>query len=125
MQTQANKPLYDYTAAFFGEGLLSVEKGGKWGYINPKGEVAIPLIYDHADTFSGGVVSVKKNGKWGYIDQTGKVVVPLVYEDMAIHSEIIVATIGRTKDIFGMTGEKLGSIEIIENNVRQRMTRWL
>ncbi|WP_294632027.1 WG repeat-containing protein [uncultured Bacteroides sp.] len=49
-----------YKAAHaFSEGLASVsEDGKKFGYINPKGEVVIPFIYDHITPFINGTASV-------------------------------------------------------------------
>ena len=36
----------------FSQGLLAVEKDGKWGYINEKGEMVIQPIYDRAVVFA-------------------------------------------------------------------------
>lgn len=76
---------FDYTLGFQ-NGLCSVNKGGqlnygqiiggKWGYINEKGNVSIDLQYDKAFNFaSNGFALVSKNGKCGFIDKTGKIVI--------------------------------------------------
>ena len=64
--------IYDY-AGSFSEGLASVNKDGKWGYIDKSGKAVIPIIYDNTCSFSfgEGLVSVNKDGKWGYIRQVG------------------------------------------------------
>jgi hypothetical protein len=64
------QPIYDF-ADDFTDGLARVQRNGKYGYINPKGEAAIPLVYDDARNFSEGLASVKQNGKWGFIDPKG------------------------------------------------------
>lgn len=46
-------------ARAFSEGLAPVSKDGKkYGYINPKGEVVIPFIYEHISPFINGTASV-------------------------------------------------------------------
>lgn len=46
------------------EGLCSVEKNGKWGFISIKdGSVVVPIEYDRASKFQDGVARVSKNDK--------------------------------------------------------------
>ena len=59
----------------FSEGLAAVEQNDKWGYINTKGEVVIPCIYDSFGNFSEGLADVYQIGKGGAIINTqGKVI---------------------------------------------------
>lgn len=71
---------YDYAYAF-SEGLASVRKDGKYGYIDKSGKEIIPFIYDNAYAFSEGLACVRKQEKWGYIDKSGKTVIPIIYDD--------------------------------------------
>ena len=70
--------------SMFSEGLLCVSDDyyfpEKYGYINEKGEVAVDLIYEFAESFSYGLGVVKKNGKYGCIDKNGSVVVDFIYD---------------------------------------------
>ena len=75
------------------EGLLPIQQGGKWGYINHSGEVVIKPQFDSATEFSEGLALVRrppykkplKPGEktpeliegLGFIDPTGKVVIEL------------------------------------------------
>ena len=43
----------------------------KWGYIDTKNNVVIPLQYDYASDFLNGEAAVKKDGKWMFIDKRG------------------------------------------------------
>ena len=52
----------------------------KCGYIDAKGHIAIPLIYDSAWQFSEGLAVVAQDNKWGFINSKGKIVIPLVYD---------------------------------------------
>lgn len=50
-------------------------KGGKWGFVNMKGKIAIHAIYDDVYLFRGGICKVEiessGNTKTGYIDING------------------------------------------------------
>lgn len=56
-----------------------VYDGVKTGYINDRGEVIIPLVYETAWMFSEGLAKVKLNGKFGYINTSGHTVIPCNY----------------------------------------------
>lgn len=63
---------------------------GKYGFINKKGQLVIPCIYDQAHNFSEGVCNVGlikgKNiygyhdYKYGYINTRGDIVIPIIYD---------------------------------------------
>ncbi len=55
---------------------------GKWGVINKKGEVVIPLVYQEGTDISNGVIVAKKDSKWGIMDITGKILLPFEYDYM-------------------------------------------
>ena len=58
----------------FSCGLASVRRENKYGYIDSRGEVVIPLIYDEAYTFSEeGLATAVKNGSTFMIDTEGMV----------------------------------------------------
>lgn len=75
------------------EGLLPIQQGGKWGYINRSGEVVIKPQFDSAEPFAEGLALVRypprkkplKPGEktaellegMGFIDHTGRVVIKL------------------------------------------------
>ena len=71
---------YDYTDDF-SCGLAKVTKAGKSGYVNNKGELIVPLIYDEAMAFREGKAAVRSGDKWGFLDSTGKIVEELLLED--------------------------------------------
>ena len=71
----------------FSEGLAGVEQNEKWGFINTKGEVVVPCIYDDAVSFSEGLAGVEQNEKWGFINTKGEVVIPCIYDEATWFSE--------------------------------------
>ena len=52
-------------------GLIPVKQDDKWGYINHKGKVVIPIQYEWVSIFRGNEAWVKKNGDWLRIDTQG------------------------------------------------------
>ena len=56
----------------FSEGLAGVEQNEKWGFINTKGEVVIPCIYDEATWFSEGLAKVKQKRQMGLYQHKGR-----------------------------------------------------
>lgn len=63
----------------------------KYGFLDRKGKIVIPNIYDYASVFTEGYVVVAKeiNGKyvWGCLDENGTCVIPFEYDDLTdIHN---------------------------------------
>lgn len=61
----------------FSDGLATVSKNGKYGFIRKDGSVAIPFMYDDAKEFSYGVTLVSLDGEYGLINTENKFIVPL------------------------------------------------
>lgn len=62
----------------FSEGLVAVEKDGKWGYADKSGSLVIPCEWDTAWGFDEGLALVEKGGKRGYIDKSGTIIISAV-----------------------------------------------
>lgn len=76
---------FEYEAAKpFRDGLAAVRIDGRWGYIDPQGNLAIPPIYADAMPFRGDLAEVRIDGSSGVIDRTGRVVLAPQFE-RAIH----------------------------------------
>lgn len=62
----------------------------KYGFINDKAEIVVPLQYDGAEAFtSAGVAKVnlgatfpREGGKWGLVNESGEVIVEVKYDKM-------------------------------------------
>lgn len=63
----------------FSEGLVTVFKNGKYGYMDKQQKLVIPHQYEQAMSFSDGVAVVANDGLYGVINKAGKVAVPLKY----------------------------------------------
>lgn len=81
---------YDYLG-YFSEGLMSVCKAGKYGYVDKNLKEVIKPQFDSAFEFSEGLALVSKNKKDGFIDKTGKVVIPYQFDFAMSFSEGLAA----------------------------------
>lgn len=78
--------VYDM-ACEYSEGLAAVRKGGSWGYIDTKGNLAIDFGFETAGentaySFRNGLAPAKKDGKYGIIDRDGNTVVSFNFEEI-------------------------------------------
>jgi hypothetical protein len=69
------------------EGLVLDVKGGKCGFRNTDGSVAVDYAYDDAMAFSEGQAGVKLGKKWGFVDRAGRRVVEPQYEEVGSFHE--------------------------------------
>ena len=59
----------------------------KFGYIDTKGNIVIPPIYDDAYDFHEGLAPLHDGHKWGYINKEGKIAIKPVFKEVNNYSE--------------------------------------
>jgi hypothetical protein len=64
--------------------LLRFSNGKRIGFMDLKGEIVIPPIFDGADFFLDGRVRVSRNKRWGFIDANGKLALEPKYEELGV-----------------------------------------
>jgi hypothetical protein len=83
--------------------LMPTQIGGKYGYVDVAGTVAIQARFDDAIPFSEGLAAVRvggpEGGKWGYIDATGNFVIEPQFAGASFFSEGLAAV--TVDDFFG------------------------
>ena len=72
----------EFNNNLFVDGLVLVEKDGKYGYLNQKGEVVIDFLYDGVESFYNGVAIVKVSGKYFLINKDGKPINNQKYDNL-------------------------------------------
>jgi hypothetical protein len=66
--------------------------GGNWGYINKKGDFAIPPRFAEASHFSEGLAGVSlPGGLWGFVDTAGELVIKPRYAEVRPFSQGLAA----------------------------------
>ena len=93
----------------FCNGLAVVSREGKYGCINKKGEVEIPLIYDEVIGFSDVIAEVCIDGKYGVINRKGEFVIRPVWDELTFESFLNAIRVVRD----GLTGWILLTGEIV------------
>jgi hypothetical protein len=73
------------------DALFHVQKNGKVGFINKKGQVIIDFEFDGASHFSEGIARVFYKDRVGCINTKGNLVIPIQFEDMRAFSEGLAA----------------------------------
>lgn len=70
-----------------------VIRGGRWGFVDNTGALAIDLRFDNITDFSCGIAAVAVGDRWGWIDREGRFVVEPTYDftDMACEERAVFA----------------------------------
>ncbi|WP_161938040.1 WG repeat-containing protein [Leptospira interrogans] len=80
------QPQFDKVGQF-SESLAAVKVGGKWGYVDKTGKIAIRLRFNDADSFSEDLAVVEIKGEeYGYINKSGKIVIRPQFENVYSYS---------------------------------------
>lgn len=66
----------------YSEGLALCEQNGKWGYVDARQEIVIPIQYDSAVSFSLGLARVSLRHKLGIIRPDGTYLLPPEYDSL-------------------------------------------
>jgi hypothetical protein len=117
----------------FREGLACVMQNGKWGYVNSKGHIALPFIYNEATIFYNGVAMVKMNGKAYLINKNGTIVTKGGYKQLELTTGgIAIVTKDTLQGIIDINGKEIieckykdialvdsETIEVTDNNVHK------
>jgi len=64
----------------FSEGRAVTNTWKGMGFIDTKGEMVIPPIYEKTESFSEGLAVIQSKGNFGYIDASGTVVLPPIFK---------------------------------------------
>lgn len=90
-----------YDIVSYSDGMILLEKGGKYGYMDYTGAWMTEPKLTGGKPFLEGLAACAKNGRWGVIDTAGRTVVPFDYDAIqTISSGVIVAHSGRGWTVF-------------------------
>lgn len=85
----------------------------RYGFIDKKGNMVVPCIYERVKNFSEGYARVYKDGKYGFVDVQGIMVLPFNYEFAGDFSEGLAAIRGSGESQYAYMNKK-GEIVIPE-----------
>lgn len=64
------------------DGLIKVAQNGKYGMMDDRGIIIVPIMFDEIGQFNHQLARVKYREKFGFINHQGLLVVPLKYDDV-------------------------------------------
>lgn len=73
---------YEYAQVLEKEKLIKVKSNGKYGLLDGKGKLILPLEYDDIYIVKNGRALVKNSGKYGLIDIKEGVILPIEYDEV-------------------------------------------
>lgn len=76
------EPCLTDTPVAFHDGIILLERDGKYGYADYEGKYLTELIYDKAEIFIEDLAKVSRDGKYGFIDREGHEIIPLQYDQV-------------------------------------------
>lgn len=85
-------PIYDRKVKF-SEGIFTVCKDGKYGFLNAFGLPICDTLYEDASIYSGGLIAVKRNGKYGYVNENNEVVIEFKFDFAGDFSDGLAAVV--------------------------------
>ena len=91
----AQAPRASAAAVAAGERLFPARIGGRWGYVDASGAVAVVPAFDDAQAFSEGRAGVRVGDTWGLIDPSGAFVA------MPAYSAVFPSRNGRVRVVVG------------------------
>ncbi|HOY06268.1 MAG TPA: WG repeat-containing protein [Saprospiraceae bacterium] len=74
------EPVYKDIGAFSGQ-RAAVMLNRKYGFINKKGDLVVPVKYDFVKTYSENKAACKENGQYGFIDTQGKILIKPAFRE--------------------------------------------
>jgi hypothetical protein len=106
--------VYDFQSVFYRDGIATVGKDGKFGYLRQDGKEITPLKYDKVMPFDWDIGRVCIDGKWGLVDVSGKEITPLIYDEIRQTHNPIVKLNGKYGYLNRETGELLTPVKYDE-----------
>lgn len=110
---------FDGYTELFGQNLLAVKVGTKWGYANTRGDLKIDAQYDSARMFTEGLAVVKQNDKYGYINDRNHIIIDIEFasaQPFDSSERAIVTTADGTYQLIDKKGEVILEGEHIKGN---------
>lgn len=81
----------DYKLVSYSNGMILLEKNGKYGFMNHLGKWIIQPVYDYAEPYCEGLAVIGNGEKMGLVDVDGNFVIPMIFDSIENVSGGIIA----------------------------------
>ncbi|TRW24372.1 WG repeat-containing protein [Flavobacterium zepuense] len=93
---------------FAQQSMFKIIENDKIGYINNKGAVIIPPVYNNGTDFANGVAAVRQDGLYGIIDSLGNYIAKPKYDYIyEFYNGLTEATLHGKKQVLNTRGDKV------------------
>ena len=75
IDAKGDRLFHAHDSGAFSEGFADFRQGDRFGYLNTRGQLAVPAMFEAVDRFSEGLAAVQIGRKYGYISPQGRFVI--------------------------------------------------
>jgi hypothetical protein len=91
-----------------------VNKKFKRGFIDLKGNIKIPIIYDNVFYEEKGFIRVSKDNKYGVLDTLNNIILPIKFDYISFDNDLIIAEIKEVNYLYDFKGKKISDLPFLE-----------
>lgn len=91
-----------------------INKKFKRGFIDLKGNIKIPIIFDDVFYVEKGLIRVKKDNKFGVLDTLNNTILPTKFDYVSFDNDLIIAEIKGTNNLYDFKGKLISNLQFKE-----------
>lgn len=91
-----------------------INKKFKRGFVDLKGNIKIPIIYDNVFYVEKQIISVIKDNKYGVLDTLNNVILPTKFDYISFDNDLIIAQSKGTKSLYDFQGKQKSTLQFTE-----------
>ncbi|MCK8142567.1 WG repeat-containing protein [Flavobacterium sp. I-SCBP12n] len=91
-----------------------INKKFKRGFIDLKGNIKIPIIYDNVIYLENGLIRVEKANKIGILDTLNNVILPTKFDNISVDNNLIIAEIKALSTLYNFQGKQISNIQFTQ-----------
>lgn len=89
----------------------------KRGFIDLKGTIKIPIIYDDVFYMEKELIRVSKNNKFGMLDTLNNTILPTKFDYISIDNDLIIGEIKGLNSLYDLKGKQIGDLQFSEISI--------
>ncbi|WP_395061324.1 WG repeat-containing protein [Flavobacterium sp.] len=92
----------------------SVNTKFKRGFIDLRGNIKIPIVYDDVFYFEEGLIRVSKDNKSGVLDTLNNIILPNKFDNISFDNNLIIAEINERNYLYDVKGKLISDLNFSE-----------
>lgn len=91
-----------------------INKKFKRGFIDLKGNIKIPIIYDNVFYEEKGLIRVSKDNKYGVLDTLNNIILPIKFDYISFDNDLIIAESKEINYLYDFKGKQISDLQFSE-----------